>query len=164
MRHRIDTHASRLPLAAFAALAAVVFATSACSSDESPSPTGSSGSGGDAGSSSDAAADADTGAADIVVNACKQFDDRTAAGASRTIAWQFPLPAADRCIAVRAGQSVTWTGDFTKYRLVASGGDKPSPISAFDPSSPSVTFPKAGTYGFGSPDAPALVGAVQVRE
>ena len=97
------------------------------------------------------------------VNGCKTFDDRTGASASRTIAWMFPLAAADRCIAIKAGQSVTWSGDFTMYRVGASGGDSPNPIAGFDPMTPTVTFPKAGTFGFESPDAPALVGAIKVE-
>jgi hypothetical protein len=138
-----------------------------CSSTTSPG--GSSG-GVEAGTSDEGGStDAGTGvdAADAApaapVNGCKTFDDRTAAGASRTIAWMFPIAAADRCIAIKAGQSVTWSGDFTMYRVAASGGDSPSPIAGFDPMTPTVTFPKAGTFGFESPDAPALVGAIKVE-
>jgi len=120
---------------------------------------GSEGGAGDGGSAVDAADAAPAGP----VNGCKTFDDRTGATASRTIAWMFPLAAADRCIAIKAGQSVTWNGDFTMYRVGASGGDSPNPISGFDPMSPTVAFPKAGTFGFESPDAPALVGAIKVE-
>jgi len=121
--------------------------------------------GGDGGGPSDGGAGVD--AADAApagpVNGCKTFDDRTGASAARTIAWMFPLAAADRCIAIKAGQSVTWSGDFTMYRVAASGGDSPNPIAGFDPMTPTVTFPKAGTFGFESPDAPALVGAIKVE-
>jgi hypothetical protein len=117
------------------------------------------------GGSTDAAAGVD--AADAApagpVNGCKTFDDRTATGASRTITWTFPIAAADRCVLIKAGQSVTWSGNFTMYRVGASGGDTPNPIADFDPISPTVSFPKAGTFGFESPDAPALIGAIKVE-
>jgi hypothetical protein len=165
---------SVLVVGAFAV--APVLVGGGCSSSGSPSGTsGTSGSSGDGGSSggdsgsSGGTTDAGAGvdAADAApagpVNGCKTFDDRTGAGASRTIAWMFPLAAADRCIAIKAGQSVTWSGDFTMYRVGASGGDSPNPIAGFDPTAPTVAFPKAGTFGFESPDAPALVGAIKVE-
>lgn len=140
----------------------------ACSS--STSSTGSSGgtgedsgrSGGDGGETGDAGEDSsalDAGP----VHGCKVFDDRTASNATRTITWGFPLPAADRCIDITVGQSVTWSGNFTQYRVGPSGGDKPNPIAGFDPDAPTVKFTAAGTFGFESPDAPALVGAIRVH-
>jgi len=141
---------------------------SACSSTGSSS--GSSGSGADGGNGGgeagsgdgSAAADAADAAPAAPVNGCKTFDDRTAPGASRTITWGFPLSAADRCIAIKVGQSVTWSGNFQTYRVGPSGGDKPNPIAGFDPTAPTVKFAVAGTFGFESPDAPALVGAILV--
>lgn len=144
-----------------------------CSSESSTSssggtPTDSGTADGSSGTGGDSGSDAGGDAGAVVVNSCKTFDDRTATGASRTIAWQFPLPAADRCIEIKVGQSVTWNGDFAKYGVAASkgpaGGDSPNPISAFDPTAPTVKFPSAGTFGFESPDAPALTGAVKVSE
>ena len=147
-----------------------------CSSSTSPSGTsggtsGTSGTSGDGGTSgadggitdSGAGVDAADAAPAGPVNGCKTFDDRTLASASRTITWTFPIAAADRCIAIKVGQSVTWSGDFAMYRVGASGGDSPNPIAGFDPMTPTVTFPKAGTFGFESPDAPALVGAIKVE-
>jgi hypothetical protein len=142
----------------------------ACSSSTSStsSSSGSSGDGGgadtDSGTGADAASTDAADAADAApVNGCKTFDDRTAAGATRTITWGFPLAAADRCIDIKVGQSVTWSGDFNQYRVAPSGGDTPNPISGFDGTAPTVKFPKAGTYGFESPDAPALIGAIRVN-
>lgn len=144
-------------------------ASFACSSSSSTSSSSSGGTsdggttGAEGGTGDDAGTEADA-APSGPVNNCKTFDDRTAAGAARTIAWGFPLAAADRCIDIKVGQSVTWSGNFTQYRVGASGGDKPNPIAGFDPEAPTVTFTKAGTFGFESPDAPALVGAIRVVE
>ena len=161
---------------ALAMTAVVGVVGAACSSSSSGGTSGTSGTSGssggaDGGSSGGEGGSSDAGggvdAADAApagpVNGCKMFDDRSVASASRTIAWMFPLAAKDRCIAIKAGQSVTWSGDFTMYRVGASGGDSPNPIAGFDPMTPTVTFPKAGTYGFESPDAPALVGAIEVQ-
>lgn len=134
--------------------------SSSTSSTHSSGGTGEDGGGdggpGDAGADSAAVADAGP------VNGCKAFDDRSAPGATRTIAWGFPLAAADRCIDIKVGQSVTWSGNFTQYRVGPSGGDRPNPIAGFDPDAPTVKFAAAGTFGFESPDAPALVGAIRV--
>jgi hypothetical protein len=150
-------------LAALAAVACSSSTSSTGSSSGDPlEDSGSSGTTGDGsagGDAADAAPAADAGP----VNGCKAFDDRTATGATRTITWGFPLAASDRCVDIKVGQSVTWSGNFTQYRVGASGGDKPNPIAAFDPDAPTVKFAKAGTFGFESPDAPALVGAIRVN-
>ncbi len=96
------------------------------------------------------------------VNGCKVFDDRTATSATRTIAWGFPLSAADRCVDIKVGQSVTWAGNFTQYRVGPSGGDKPNPIAGFDPDAPTLQFPKAGTYPFLCIIHPGMDGTVTV--
>ena len=125
--------------------------------EEGGTSSGDGGGSGDAGSGESATLDAGP------INGCKAFDDRTAASATRTITWGFPLSAADRCIDVKVGQSVTWSGNFTQYRVGPSGGDKPNPIAVFDPDAPTVKFTAAGTFGFESPDAPALIGAIRVN-
>lgn len=142
----------------------------ACSSKETGSSSGTSSGGTDGGGSDGSTEDsgtADTGAdsGPLVVNNCKTFDDRTGSGATRTIAWQFPIPAADRCVRIKKGQSVTFNGNFTQYRVAPSAGStQPNPIASFDESSPTVKFPNVGTYGFECPDAPALLGAIDVVE
>ena len=151
-------------------LACAVGLTNSFACSSSSSSTGSSGGPGEEGGSSggDGGGTGDGGSGDSAaldagpINGCKAFDDRTAASASRTIAWGFPLAAADRCIGIKVGQSLTWSGNFTQYRVGPSGGDKPNPIAAFDPDAPTVKFAAAGTFGFESPDAPALVGAIRV--
>ena len=163
-------HAMRRPI--LLVVSVLLGGLAGCSSSSSPSgSSGTSGSTGDGGSTGEDGGVADAGAgadsADAApagpVNGCKTFDDRTAPGASRTITWTFPIAAADRCVLVKVGQSVTWDGNFTMYRVGASGGDSPNPIADFDPNTPVVGFPKAGTFGFESPDAPALVGAIKVE-
>jgi hypothetical protein len=143
----------------------VVAVATACSSSKSGTTEDAGSVPADGGSDAAAAdaADVADAAPSGPVNNCKTFDDRTATGASRKITWGFPLSAADRCIAIKVGQSVTWAGNFMQYRVAASGGDKPNPIAAFDPDAPTVKFPAAGTFGFESPDAPALVGAIRVE-
>jgi len=155
-------------IAGVACVAASV-ATVACSSSSSSTRSGGTGDDGGSSGTTGEGGTGDGGGADAAeavdagpVNGCKAFDDRTATGATRTITWGFPIAAADRCVDIKVGQSVTWSGNFTQYRVGASGGDKPSPIAAFDPDAPTLKFPKAGTYGFESPDAPALVGAIRV--
>jgi hypothetical protein len=159
-----------IAMAGAIAIGAISVACSSSTSSGGSSGTtaegGSSGGPVEGGTTADSSTDGGSGtdAADAgPVNNCKTFDDRTAAGATRTITWGFAIPAADRCIDIKVGQSVTWNGDFTMYRVGASGGDKPNPIAGFDPATPTVKFPAAGTFGFESPDAPALIGAIRVN-
>ena len=165
MRRAIVT-LTAVALAAGASVASVACSSSSSSSSGSSGTAddaGSSGGPGDGGGNADGGTDASAAVDAGPVNGCKAFDDRTATGATRTITWGFPLSAADRCIDIKVGQSVTWSGNFTQYRVAPSGGDKPNPIAAFDPDAPTVKFPTAGTFGFESPDAPALVGAIRVN-
>lgn len=147
-----------------------VLAAPACSSTETGSSSGTSSGGSDSGTGEetgggDASTDTGADAAPLVVNNCKTFDDRTASGATRTITWQFPIPAADRCVRIKKGQSITWSGNFTQYRVAASAGSsQPNPIASFDDTSPTLQFPNVGTFGFECPDAPALLGAIEVVE
>jgi plastocyanin len=107
-------------------------------------------------------------------NDCTPFDftsnDHTADADPRTI--QFSLDPttqqyAPRCVKIRAGQTVTWTGAFQYHPLSPAGGDVPSPIT-IDPqpggSSRVITFPKAGLFGFECSihEAPLEYGAIQV--
>lgn len=166
MRRAIVTFVFSMAALPLAGLAMLACSSSSSQTGTSSGGTGDGGTGGtDGGASADSATSTDAAeAADAApVNGCKTFDDRTATGDSRTITWGFPLAAADRCIDINVGQSVTWSGNFAQYRVASSGGDSPNPIATFDPGVPTVKFPKAGTYGFESPDAPALVGAIRVN-
>jgi plastocyanin len=152
-------------------------AVAGCSSDatdtgSSGGGNGEGGGGGDGGGGGNGdgtgggkdAGDAGADAAASVVNACKTFVDRSAAGGSRTLTWDFAVATApERCMTVKKGQDVTFSGDFVMHPLVASGGDKPNPISAPDATG-KVTFPNAGTFGFVCGNHPAMTGAIRVVE
>ena len=107
----------------------------------------------------------DGGGGGAVVNACKTFVDKTAAGDARTLAWDFPIAqAAERCTTVKVGQSVTFSGSFTIHPLVGSGGDTPNPISGAQAAAGVATFTKAGTFGFLCSIHPGMTGAIKVIE
>jgi plastocyanin len=147
-------------------LSVVVSATAiGCSS--SPSGDGSSGGTSDGGTADgDASSTADAGggdAAQAVINSCNTFVDRSAAGASRTITWDFAVSTApERCMTVKVGQKVTFAGSFSSHPLLSSDGDKPNPISTLDPATGDVTFPKAGTFGYVCGNHPSMIGAIKV--
>lgn len=146
-------------------------ATIACSSSDggggnssgtTPTPEGGVDSGG---GTDDGGADAGGGdSGPVVVNACKNFTDRSAASASRIITWDFSVSTApERCMIIKKGQDVTFMGDFTFHPLLASGGDMPNPISKPDATG-KVTFAKAGLFGFMCGNHPSMTGAIQVDE
>jgi plastocyanin len=137
----------------------------ACSDDNGTgAPTGSDG-GVDAGGGQDSGGGdggGDSGAAEAV-NGCTTFEDRTAEGANRTLTWDFSITTSpDRCIRVKAGQTVTWEGSLEAHPLLPSGGDSPSPVSGVDTTTGEVTFPSAGTFGYVCDVHPAMLGAVEV--
>jgi len=82
--------------------------------------------------------------------------------AASDIDWTFAVNP--RCVQIKVGQTVTWTGTFATHPLLADEGDKPNPISSADTSGPSatVTFPTAGTYGFKCQVHASMMGAVLV--
>ena len=144
------------------AFAALIACSSSSSSDNSSG-----------GTTSEAGAETSTGAeaggadaadaAPVEVNACKTFVDRTAAGASRNITWDFPVSTApERCMTIKVGEAVTFMGDFTLHPLMAGGGDSPNPFSMVDTTTGKVTFAKAGLYGFACGNHPSMIGAIQV--
>jgi len=107
-------------------------------------------------------------------NDCTPFDfasnDHTAAADPRTITFPFDVSPAQyqpRCMKIRAGQTVTWRGDFRFHPLSPAGGDVPSPIT-IDPmpsgTERKVAFPNTGFYGFecATHEAPAMYGAILV--
>lgn len=121
---------------------------------------GGKGDGGGGGGGGDAGAD---GAA-APVNSCTTFEDRTAGGASRTLTWDFAIGTApERCITIKKGQDVTFSGDFTMHPLESSGGDTPNPIGGHDANG-KVSFTAAGTFGFICGFHPAMTGAIKVVE
>ena len=125
----------------YKAVFAATLATSilfACSSDPATTPTD----GGTPGS----------------VNGCTTYADETAAGGA--IAWDFNVTP--KCVKVKVGQTVTWTGDFSIHPLAAFNGDTPNPITTGSGGTSKITFPTAGTFGFHCLVHPAMLGAVQV--
>jgi plastocyanin len=97
-----------------------------------------------------------------VVNSCQMADymDFTT-GAAPTI--MFPTTATPatptpRCVKIKTGTTVTWTGNFSAHPLAASGGDVPNPIM----SGPTATFANAGVYGFHCGIHATMTGAVWV--
>lgn len=163
-------------LGAVGVLAAVgaVGAVGACSSD-SDNPTGtttvdggSEGGNGDGGGGSGdggGGGGKDTGAdaAPVVLNDCRTFKDSSAAGDTRTIPWTIPLVAPERCMTVKKGQSVTWSGNFVDHPLDVKGGDMPNPIADVDAAG-KVTFDTVGLFGFECGVHPSMTGAIKVIE
>jgi len=107
-------------------------------------------------SSDPATTPADGGPASV--NGCTTFADETASGGA--IAWDFNVTP--KCVKVKVGQAVTWTGDFSFHPLAPFNGDTPNPITTGSGGTSKVTFPTAGTFGFHCLTHPAMQGAVQV--
>jgi hypothetical protein len=173
---RYDGCMLRLTYVSFFSLAllttAVATSLAACSSD---STGGSSGTTTDAAGGNEGGSDggADTSTADTSVadsatgglNDCNTFVDRTAAGAVRTLTWDFPIATSpDRCIMIKKGQDVTFSGDFAEHPLNPQGGDSPNPFANVDTMTGKVPFAAAGLFGFQCGNHPSMTGAVKVVE
>lgn len=145
---------SLLLLVAAVSLAACSSSSSSSSSSGGPTDGGGTDSGG---TESDAGSDAGTAPSN-----CTTFTDHTADGDARTITWVITVASdPNRCMKIKAGQTVTWDGDLTQHPLGPNGGDTPNPVSNVDMSG-KVTFPNAGTFGFKCEVHPAMIGAIQV--
>lgn len=138
-------------------------------SSASDSGGGDSSSSNDSGGGTDAAdggadaADADAGPA--IVNNCTTFEDHTAAGDARAIAFGGAngLAYVPSCMEIKAGQIVTWNGDFSLHPLAAFNGDANSPIqSTSTGTTVQFTFANAGTFGFHCQVHAQMIGAVKV--
>jgi hypothetical protein len=164
----------RLALAFVVLASSSVAALVACSSDTTtssntdagtikPDSGGTdSGGGGDSGGGSDAGSDAPA-----ALNGCTGFLDRTAPSAARDITWSLAVGTdPTRCMRIKAGQSVTWTGSFVSHPLAAQGGATPNPItSSGDDGGGSVTiaFPTAGDYGYVCTIHASMTGVIKVE-
>ncbi len=94
-----------------------------------------------------------------LLNGCTQYVDRTAEAASRTLVWSFSIAdAPERCIIIKAGQTVTFQGDHTIHPLAAKGGDAASPITNVA----DVKFATAGTFGYVCANHSPMTGVVYV--
>ena len=97
------------------------------------------------------------------INGCldTQYLDRTATGADRQLAWDFSISSdPERCMQVRVGQTVTWSGDLGVHPLGGSGGDSPNPIGLHQ--NGSVTFNTVGSFGFVCLSHSSMKGAIKV--
>jgi plastocyanin len=76
-----------------------------------------------------------------------------------------PTQYAPNCITIKAGQSVTWTSDFTDHPLDVNGGSTPTPITLTSSGSTvTFAFPSVGTYGYQCDAHPGIMfGAVYVK-
>jgi hypothetical protein len=75
-------------------------------------------------------APAGTSAAAGPINGCASFADRTDENADHVIHWDESVAKSPaRCMKIKAGQLVTWEGDFARYPIRPSGGDSPTPIT-----------------------------------
>lgn len=94
------------------------------------------------------------------------------AGDGGAVTVTFPTATAaaqytNRCVKIKAGQSVTFTGEFPNHPLQSFAGDTPSPIPAITDNVPSgsltITFPNAGSFGYRCQAHPLVMnGAVKV--
>lgn len=101
----------------------------------------------------------DAGPTGPALNGCVTYTDRTAAGASRTITWDFSVAqTAEHCMIIKAGQTVTFNGNLTTHPIGTNGGDANSPIT----STANITFPNAGTFGYKCTAHASMVGVVYV--
>ncbi len=91
------------------------------------------------------------------VNGCKDTDYV----AANTIKWDFQIVPA--CVTIKAGDSVTWNGNFVTHPLAAFNGASPSPIpNVSSGATTTVKFPSAGVYGYHCTIHGSMIGAVKV--
>lgn len=162
---------SSLPLAllGFLASGSAALVAGGCSSSSTTTTTTDAGSDAsfaeDAAQPSDAsvpdAGDAEAGTACTIAAfaGCTTFEDRTAAGAERTVTFQ-DFAYTPKCIRIKAGQALLFQGDFDRHPLVTSCG--PSlPLdhrSGMTPASFVLSAP--GRYGYYCLDHGNAVGEV----
>jgi len=111
------------------------------------------------------------------VNGCTNFTDATGASASRSIGFggaTIGNAYSPNCLAVAAGQQVTFAGSFTAHPLApgaaaSAGGGAGSPNNPIQSmtsgNTVTFTFPAAGTYPFfcTAHQGLGMYGAIQVR-
>lgn len=160
----------RLPLV-LSVLASTTAALLACSSDTTTSTLDAGTPKPDSGGGTDSGGTDSGGGGDSAtpLNGCTTYVDLTAAGAARTITWALPLSDANKCMKVKTGQSVTWTGSFTSHPLAPQGGTTPNPITSSGAttndagqSTATITFANAGDYGYICSIHASMIGAIQV--
>lgn len=100
---------------------------------------------------------------------CTTFTDLTAPGANRSITFPNGNESySPRCVTVRFGQAVTFSGDFGAHPLREACGPLTAGLSASSGQRLTVTFDKAlGRFGFfctqhGSSSGSGMAGAIEV--
>jgi plastocyanin len=136
---------------------------------DSGSDTTGSGGGGTGGSADggNTTTDGGGGSAPAGLNGCSDtnYQDRTDAAADHEITWDLSVGSSDeRCLEIKAGQSVKFVGNFTTHPLQEKGGDTPNPIADADLSGAdtTVTFDTAGEFGFVCGVHASMTGAIKV--
>jgi hypothetical protein len=114
----------------------------------------------------DAASDAGPDAEPLSLQGCTptSYLDRTAAGADRDLDWDDAFAGdVERCLMIKVGQAVSWTGDLSEHPLVPQGGTTPSPIVAIGNGfGVSYTFTTPGSFGYLCSTHPPMKGAIFV--
>ncbi len=93
---------------------------------------------------------------------CTVYDDRTAAGASRTVTFG-SSGYSPKCMRVTTSQDVTFSGTFTLHRLQQTCGPSNRQMTTTSGITKTVRFSDFGTYGYRCADHPAFEqGSVRV--
>ena len=128
---------------------------------------GSGGGTGGAGGSAGAGGSSGTGGACAASFAgCAAYDDHTAAADTRTIVFTTAMYT-PKCMQIKTGQTVTFSGDFVVHPLMQSCGPAPDVITNGSGTSKTVTFATAGDYGYyctihGTPSGGGMAGSISV--
>ena len=86
---------------------------------------------------------------------CTVYDDRTAAGAMRTVTFG-NSGYSPKCMRVTASQNVTFSGTFTLHRLQQTCGPSDRQMTTTFGITKTVRFSDFGTYGYRCADHPAF--------
>jgi plastocyanin len=90
--------------------------------------------------------------------------DRTGDADSRTLTFDFGIATApERCMKIKQGQDVMWSGPSNLHPLIPFNGDTPTPIPA-GPTKTDITvnFPDTGTFGYKCQNHATMQGAIMV--
>jgi plastocyanin len=97
---------------------------------------------------------------------CTTYTDATASGASRTITFGFAFYS-PKCLQIRAGQSVTFSGTFGSHPLTPACGPAAAITGTSAGNSATFTFTVTGDYGYycslhGAPSGSGMAGSIRV--
>jgi len=159
----------------YAAVITTIVLAGCSSSSSSPSDDVDASTPMDASTATDSAVDAavDTGSPDAStapVNGCgpTQFaaNDHSAASDPRAISFATtaaPVQFSPNCMSIKAGQTVTWNGDFTDHPLEPTTANSNPIMDVVSGTTASVTFPSPGVFGYDCANHPSIMlGAIQV--